>query len=192
MKDKIISNITNLWYPIGHLNDDQRNFLVDLLLEKKPKNCIETGFASGRSAVTVLYAAEPKKLISVDVNLDYIHGARQFSNKLANLFKNFQILEGSSSDVLNESFFEENFNDGIDFAFVDGDHTYSGALSDIQKIYKHMNSDAIMLVDDYYSCGPEGCEIVDVNNAVDDFCKNNNISVKKWHNKGKGFAIIRK
>jgi len=188
----LIKEIEKFWFHEGHLNENQRDFIIKTVSELKPKYCIETGFASGRSAATVLCAAKPKKLVSVDIDLNYISGARDHSQKLLENFKNFKIVEGSSSSILKNEFFVENFPKGIDFAFIDGDHLYQGAKSDIKAIYEFMNVGAVMLVDDYYSCAPDGCSMKDVDMAVDDFCKEKNIIPEKWHNNGKGFAIIRK
>lgn len=188
----IVKNIEKFWFYEGHLNENQRNFLVEKLLELKPKKCLETGFASGRSAVSILCTANPDLLVSVDINLDYIGGARQHADFLKKEFPNFTVIEGNSKNVLNDDFFQNNFEDGVDFCFIDGDHTYEGAKNDIQKIYKYLAPNALMIIDDYYSCGPDGCSIPDVDRAVDDFCKENQITPEKWHNNGKGFAIVRK
>lgn len=187
---QILNRINDLWFPEGHLNENQRDFLIELVSNLKPKNCIETGFASGRSAVTILTAASPDKLVSIDINLDYIAGARQHCEKIKDQFDNFTIYEGSSTKILNEDFFSINFPEGIDFAFVDGDHSYSGAKQDISKIYKNMNFNAVMVVDDYYSSAPDGYPIPDVNDAVDSFANENGLKIEKWYNNGKGFAII--
>jgi predicted O-methyltransferase YrrM len=87
----IVDEIKQFWWHDGHLNEDQRDFLVSLLTELRPSFCIETGFATGRSAVTILIAAQPKKLISIDANLDYM-GARSHANHLMNQFNCLQVI----------------------------------------------------------------------------------------------------
>jgi predicted O-methyltransferase YrrM len=189
---EIIKNINKLWFHKGHLNEDQRDFLINILKEIKPKFCIETGFASGRSAITTLNAAEPELLISIDINLDYISGARLHSEKIKENFNNFKLIEGSSSKILTDDFFNDNFPHGIEFAFIDGDHSYAGAYSDIERVYAKINNGGIMIVDDYMSGPPNGARILSVNNAVNDFAEKNNIKIERWESKGKGFAIFRK
>ena len=61
--------ISKFWFDGGHLNENQRDFLINYLSQIKPKNCIETGFAGGRSASVTLSVCEPQKLISVDIDL---------------------------------------------------------------------------------------------------------------------------
>lgn len=187
----IIEEITNLWWYDGHLNEDQRDFLINILQNHKPRYCIETGFATGRSTVTTLIAAKPDKMVSIDINLDYMK-ARSHAKSLLEKFSNLTILEGDSSSILNSVFFKDFFPEGIDFAFVDGSHTYSGAFSDIQNIFEHLNDSGIMIVDDYISGPPNGCSIPDVDRAVHDFANSRSLKIERWSCLGKGFAILRK
>ena len=60
----------------------------------------------------------------------------------------------------------------IDFAFVDGGHSYKTTLNDLNILYKNLkNKKKILLCDDY---GEESC-IDDVRRAVDDFTQINNL-----------------
>lgn len=183
--------INKYWHPVGHLNEDQKNFLINFLMEKKPRYCIETGFASGRSAVTTLVSANPIKLVSIDLSLDYC-GARKHAESLLEVFKNLTIREGNSGEILTEEFFQKEFPGGIDYAFVDGDHSYEGALTDVSHIYAKLNPNGYMIIDDFESGPPNGAVLEGVNIAVHHFCKTNNIYIQKWYDKGKGFAILRK
>ena len=63
--------IENYWHPWGHLNENERDFLIEQLKKLKPKYCLETGFATGRSAATTLCTIKPEKFISIDINLNY-------------------------------------------------------------------------------------------------------------------------
>lgn len=192
MKKEIIESIEKLWSKDGHLNEDQRDFLIDLLQDIKPKFCIETGFATGRSTITTLLSCQPEKLVSVDINLDYMLGAREYSKKLQEIFPCLSVIESNSRTLLNKDFFDKEFSKGVDFAFVDGDHTYDGALHDLKAIFLHLNEKGVIVVDDYFSGPPNGCSIPDVDKAVNDFAKNENLSIERWHLNGKGFAILRK
>lgn len=191
MTNNLKQQIEKLWYKDGHMNINQRDFIIELLTKLKPKYCIETGFATGRSSVSILESAKPTKLISIDIDLDYM-GARNHADLLLDKYPNYDIIEGNSKEILTKDFFDTNFSEGIDFAFIDGDHTYNGAINDMEKIYRHINKGGIMVVDDYYSGSPDGCSIPDVNRAVNNFCSNHNIKVEKWNKNGKGFAIIKK
>jgi predicted O-methyltransferase YrrM len=187
---EIINRISRHWYEKGHMNADQRDYFIETLQTLKPRFCLEIGFASGRSAVTTLVAANPELLISVDLSLDYIQGARAHAEALQRDFHNLKIFEGPSTQVLNENFFQSYFPKGIDFAFIDGDHTYTGCLSDLRTILPHLSQDGIMIVDDYRSGAPNGVPFPEVTNAVDDFVLQKKLSLRYWQKGGKGIACI--
>lgn len=186
-----IEKIKKYWWHDGHFNENQRNFFIDFLERNKPKNVLEIGFATGRSCVTCLIGSEINKIISVDINLDYMD-ARSHADYLMNEFNNLKVIEGDSKKIINSDFFKKEFPDGVDFVFVDGGHTYEDAYSDMINTFDFINNGGYMIVDDYYSGQPDGCSIVDVNNAVDTFVKERNLQFEKWNNNGKGFAIIKK
>jgi predicted O-methyltransferase YrrM len=183
--------IQKYWHEKGHLNKNQMIYLAEVLTVLQPKNCIEIGFATGRSCITTLVYGSPEKLISIDIDLDYM-GARDHANLLMIDFNNLSVIEGNSLHLLTNDFLNANFSEGIDYAFVDGGHGYNEALSDITQIYKHLNNKGIIIVDDYYSGVPDGFPLEEVNRAVDDFCTQNNIIVERWYNNGKGMAVIKK
>jgi predicted O-methyltransferase YrrM len=189
---EILDNISRYWFAEGHLNFDQRDLFIKLLKELKPTRCLEIGFASGRSTVTVLVAAQPEMLVSIDLCLDYIPGARAHANLLEKDFPNLKIIEGDSRGILNRTFFESYFPNGIDFAFVDGDHTYEGCSSDLSTVLPYVNSGGIMLIDDYRSGPPNGVAFDSVTSAVDDFTLRNRLLLTYWCKDGKGAAIMSK
>jgi len=177
--------VAHFWPEKGHLNEDQRDFLIDLLQEKNPRFCIETGFCTGRSSITTLIACTPVKLVSIDVKEEI--EASDLSS-----FKSFKFIKGDSRHILKNKFFKKEFPEGIDYAFIDGDHSYEGCLNDLVSIYPHMNPKGIMVIDDYMSGPPNGGALPEVDKAIHDFIKSKNIVIQKWNKKGKGFAIIRK
>jgi predicted O-methyltransferase YrrM len=187
MKEKI----KKFWYPIGHFNENQRDFFIELLTKLKPKTILEIGWASGRSCVTALIAGNPEKMISIEIDLDSV-GARKYSKTIIENFPNLKIIEDDSKKVLKKSFFKKEFPNGLDFSFIDGDHTYNGAYDDIKLIYPYINKGGIIVIDDYCSSEPDGCPIPDVTNAVNDFIRKNKIEFDVWNKNGKGFAIIKK
>lgn len=189
--EQLIENIDKHWHEYGHLNENQRNFLIDFFSKIEAKNCLEIGFATGRSASVTLNCLKPEKLISIDIDLDYMK-ARYFSEKMQSEFKNFQVIESDTLELFNTNWLSENFPDGIDYAFIDGGHTYDVAYNDISKVYEHLNQEAVMIVDDYMSGKPDGAVLQGVTDAVNDFCKSANITHGMWYQRGKGFAIITK
>lgn len=191
----IYSNIEKYWCSKGHFNLDQAKFFKKLSRLVKPKYIIETGFCTGRSAAALLTSNENiLKFISIDINLDYMKPeGRIYASLLTKEFSNFQIIEDDSKKVLTDEFFKINFPNGIDWATIDGDHSYFGCFNDISKIAIHLNSEGIIIIDDYKSGPPNGVTIIDVTNAVNDFITKNFEFFKiEWNNKGKGFCILTK
>tara|TARA_Y100001937_G_scaffold46232_1_gene64943 strand:+ start:308 stop:883 length:576 start_codon:yes stop_codon:yes gene_type:complete len=186
----------NFWPENGHLNLDQYYFIVSLLEKIEIKYVLETGFCTGRSALAVLNnCSNLKKMISIDINFDYAEwGGRKMVQTLRENFHAFDAIESNSQKELTTKFFDENYSDGIDYAFVDGNHTYSGCLFDINKIVPHVVSGGLILIDDYKSGPPNGASIPDVTQACDDFYKDNMNIVDKeeWNKDGKGFCIFTK
>ena len=187
----MLETIKKYWWHEGHFNFDQRDYFIETLKELKPSSVLEIGFASGRSCITALVAAQPSRMISLDIDLDYM-GARENAHLLEKDFPNLKIIEGNSATALNEQFFNEYFPDGVDFAFVDGGHSYEDAKTDCDNVYPQLNQGGTMIVDDYMSGPPNGCELASVTAAVNDFAKENSLLPQIWNVKGKGFAIFTK
>ena len=170
--------IQDWWCSDGHLNEDQRDFLREILEKIQPKYTLETGTSSGRGSATILCFGEPLKHVSVDLNLDGAEGCvhnRPFVNKMIEHFDNFKHFEGDSRTVLSEEFFDNEFPEGIDFFFVDGGHTYDVAYSDMTAGWSNINEGGLMIVDDYMSGPPNGAALPSVTSAVNDFARDNNL-----------------
>ena len=185
----MLETIEKYWWSEGHFNFDQRDYFIETLGKLNPKSVLEIGFASGRSCITALVATQPRRMVSLDIDLDYM-GARKHAQLLEKDFPNLKIIEGNSATVLNGQFFNSYFADGVDFAFVDGGHSYQDAKTDCDNVYPHLNQGGMMVVDDYMSGPPNGCELLSVTTAVNDFAKENNLSFEIWNVKGKGVAIF--
>lgn len=186
---------TNLWCKIGHFNENQANKLKELVNEIKPKYILETGFCTGRSAVCLLYYGNIEKMISIDINLNYREPyGIIYKNLLEERFNNYKVIEGNSHEILTKEFYEKEYPEGIDWATIDGDHSYEGALEDLNSVNERINKGGIIIIDDYYSGKPDGCRIEEVNIACDEFYENNKEKYDKesWNKRGKGFMILRK
>jgi len=195
-KNDLIAQIEKWWgaHPGGHLNSTERDFLIDMLEESTPAYCLETGTSTGRSSVTILCAANPKKHISLELNLDLVSGgsSRAHIANLMNSFENFLCVEGDSRSILNKGFFDREYPNGVDFYFVDGGHTFEVCLSDMKLAWPYINKDGLMIVDDYRSGPPDGCHIQSVNDAVHEFAKTQSANFIRWNGNGKGCAVFRK
>ena len=128
---------------------------------------------------------------------------QKFSNPLKNIYYNFLLKENLNSTISIEKFlkkFKNNINlvkgdsnktlsqadlSKIDFAFIDGGHSYETTYNDLSMLYSSMKSKSNTIVcDDYIDVS----NITDVKKAVDDFVKVNNLSLEIIKKK---FALIK-
>ena len=187
--------MNNFWCDKGHFNVDQANLFKEMINKCQPEYVIETGFCTGRSASVILENSKKlKKFISIDINFDYIKPeGRIYKKKLEDNFNIFSTIENSSSKILNEDFFKNEFPSGIDWATIDGDHSYNGCLNDLKNVIGYINKNGIIIVDDYKSGPPNGSHLPQVTKACDDFYKENpHLEKTEWNCKGKGFCIFKK
>mgnify|MGYP003669201574 FL=1 len=75
-----------------------------MVKENDPEYILETGFCTGRSASCILTNAKKlKKMISIDINFDYIKPeGRIYRKLLEDNFENFLTIENSSTKILNK------------------------------------------------------------------------------------------
>ena len=179
----------------GHLNVDQANFIQKLSKEQNLQYCLETGFCTGRSSLSVIRGNEANivKFITIDINFDYWEPTREYIEKFESEYSFYRAINDSSANILNKEFFTTEFPNGVDWFTVDGDHSYLGCKNDLEAGLKYMNTNSIMIVDDYESGSPNGCPIPEVTNACNDFYKENSdkVSREKWYKLGKGFCIFK-
>ena len=167
---------TDLWCKEkGCLTIKQSDKLRDLIDEIKPKYVVETGFFTGRSASTMLYYNKDLiKMISFEIRLEpysekenwEINYEKKMADLLRDKYKNFNIVLGDTNKTLSTKYIKEKFPNGIDWATIDGDHSYEGCLYDLQTLSPHINKNGIIIIDDYDS----GINNIDLD--VNDFMKN--------------------
>lgn len=181
-KNQIISEIDQYWVQ-QHFDKEQRDFFINLLLDLKPKYCLETGFETGTSSTTILASSKPKKLISVSKGANM-----KVAEKLEENY-NFKLIKGDSTKILTAEFFKKEYPNGIDFYHVDGGHTFQVAKADLDNAYPYMNKGSIIIIDDFYS---KVCSLIAVNKAVETFSKEQNKKIEKIQlPAGKGMALIK-
>jgi predicted O-methyltransferase YrrM len=127
---------------------------------------------------------------------------QKFSNPLKHIYYNLLLKENLNSTTSIEKFlkkFKNNINlvkgdtnktltqadlSKIDFAFVDGGHSYETTYNDLTMLYSSMkNRSKTIVCDDYIDTS----YITDVKKAVDDFVKENNLNLEVIKNK---FVLI--
>lgn len=109
-------------------------------------------------------------------NLNSIESVKKFLNKFKN---NINLVKGDTTKTLTQHDLSK-----IDFAFIDGGHSYETTYSDLSILYSFMkNKGKTILCDDYM----DASYITEVKTAVDAFVKKNNLSLEIVKNK---FAVI--
>ena len=137
-----------------------------------------------------------------EVEPEYIKSQR-FSNPLKHIYYNFLLKENLNSRKSIEKFlkkFKKNINlvkgdtnktlketnlKKIDFAFIDGGHSYETTYNDLSTLYLSMKNRSKTIVCDDYA---DASYITEVKKAVDDFVKEKNLSLEIIKNK---FALIK-
>ena len=158
---------------------------------------------NGKFSYTGLDLFEKKLLTNEynEIEPEYIKN-QKFSNPLKNFYYNFLLKENLNSIKSIEKFlikFRHNIKliqgdsnitlkqidlSLVDFAFIDGGHSYKTALNDLEVLFNSMkNKRSTILCDDYSDVS----YITEVKLAVDEFAKKNNLLFKKIKNK---FAIF--
>ena len=118
---------------------------------------------------------------------------QNFSNPLKKIFYNYILRENLNSLKSNQKFLSKFKNNvklvagdtntilktidisKIDYAFVDGGHSYHTVINDLNILYENLKGkNKVILCDDY----GEESYIKEVKNAIDDFSNKNNIPIK--------------
>ena len=109
-------------------------------------------------------------------NLNSIESVKKFLNKFK---KNINLIKGDTNKTLKQVDLNR-----IDFAFIDGGHSYETTYNDLTILYSFMkNKSKTILCDDYM----DATYITEVKAAIDDFTKKNNLNLKIVRGK---FAMI--
>ena len=81
--------------------------------------------------------------------------------------KNIKLIKGDTNKTLKQIDLSK-----VDFAFIDGGHSYKTVFNDLNFLYSFMkNKKKTIICDDYIDVS----NITEVKLAVDDFIKNNNL-----------------
>ena len=156
-----------------------RNDLISTLT----KNCIfaEIGVFQGTFSKLIYSFLKPQELHLIDIfegtvcsgdkdgcNLTWANLNHEF-NVLKNFFKeqnSVKLHKGKSKDILIK--FPDDY---FDFIYVDGDHSYEGAIADLELARKKIKNGGIILGHDY------SAEMPEVIKAVNDFIGQNNLQI---------------
>jgi len=110
-------------------------------------------------------------------NLNSTESIKKFLKKFK---KNINLVRGDTNKTLKLADLSK-----IDFAFIDGGHSYETTYNDLNMLYASMkNRSKTIVCDDYI----DASYITDVKKAVDDFVKENNLNLEVIKNK---FVLIK-
>lgn len=146
---------------IHHHNHHIVLYIKDYIMKDKCKNYFEIGTHFGHSMCNVLQSKYPSKFVSCDLFLRggtiakdcKIRNIEELANKNIQKFNknNYEckILRGNSWSAEMYNKVTEEFPNGIDLLFIDGDHRRKGVLSDFERYYPLVNSGGFIVFDDY-------------------------------------------
>ena len=108
---------------------------------------------------------------------------KNFKGSKAKFLKNFEdrvsLHKGNSNEVLKNLDMQK-----IDFAFIDGGHSYQTTLNDLEIVYENMKGKKGTIVCDDYQ---DASYITDVKKAIDYYVKKEKLSLRIIEGK---FAVI--
>lgn len=178
--EESVKNLMNCAWKENHA----RVFNILNTIIKNPIYGAEIGVAYGGNSFNLLDKFKNLTLYSIDPYIKYskedkmsdnVEGQNgdELYNIVSNILKeNFKdrsiFIRGKSRELVNIS------DEFFDFIFIDGDHSYEGVIDDINNSFSKIKKTGILIGDDYGVF-----EHIDfgVRKAVDEFCKNNNLSL---------------
>jgi predicted O-methyltransferase YrrM len=146
---------------IHHHNHHIVLYIKDHIMKERCKNYFEIGTHFGHSMCNVLQSNYPSKFISCDL---FLRGAtiagdckvldiEALANKNIQKFNknNYEckILRGNSWSVETFNRVKQEFPEGIDLLFIDGDHRRQPVISDFERYFPLVTSGGYIVFDDY-------------------------------------------
>jgi hypothetical protein len=154
------------------------------LLTLIPQNTIgvEIGVFEGEFSKLIINTVQPSKFYMVDLfSGSMVSGDKNGNNmKTISLDESYDRLseEYKSNDKVNvykgksEDFFKEIADDSLDFIYIDGDHSYEGAKTDLQNAFHKVKRGGLICGHDFT---PRFQGVVD---AVNQFVSEHNFELK--------------
>ena len=130
----------------------QRKRLQEICMNYECKNIMEIGFNAGHSADVFLSTKEDILVTSFDLGEhDYVLYGKSYIDQKYPFRHN--LIVGDSKKTVND--FRANYpNVKFDLIFIDGDHSKTGALTDIVNSRGVAHEDTVVVMDDTRNSGP--------------------------------------
>ena len=142
----------------AHLTMPERFLLYSLIYGLRPASVLEIGTAQGGAAMIICAAMDAVgsgRLVCVDP------APQVTPDHLAHLSHRVSFLSAASPEAVTKA--HELLGSPFDFIFVDGDHTYSGVLRDIEAVSPFVHEGSYVLFHDVH--------YFEVQEAIDEACK---------------------
>ena len=170
-------NAKNTCEYLNKLNDGKFSYIgIDLFGSKRKDNTdeVEPSFLKNQNF------SNPLKRIYYNYilreNLNSLKSNQKFLKKFE---KNVKLIAGDTNDILRSINISK-----VDYAFVDGGHSYKTTLNDLKHIYANMKGKKGTIVCDDYQ---DASYITEVKKAIDDYVKKESLSLRIIEGK---FAVI--
>ena len=163
-------NVCNFLKEIN--GDDFKYIGIDLFGGEKISNNdeIEPKFLKNQK-----FSNPIKNLVYNYILREKLNSLKSVENFLKEYKNNIQLIQGDSNMILKSLDLQN-----IEFAFIDGGHSYKTVQNDLDILYKNLKGKkSVLLCDDY---GKEG-EITEVKNAIDDYVKIKNLKLEVIENR---------
>ena len=137
----------------AEMMEPERVLLYSLVFALKPSTCLEIGTFRGGSSAIICKAMDDNgrgKLVCIDPE------PRISEEVWSTIQHRATLVQGASPGALTEA--SQAVSSKFDFALIDGDHSYQGALDDIEGVLEYLEDGAHIVLHD--------CHFFDVKNAI--------------------------
>lgn len=170
--------------------DNRTQLLIEIKNEKNDiENIVEVGVFKGEFAKELIKIFSPKKIYLVDIFQGHAKSGDKDGNnyQVVNLDNEFIKLKkeydtNPSVDIIksdSKTFLKELPDNSIDLIYIDGDHSYEGVKNDLQLSFSKVKNNGYICGHDYIEPRFKG-----VVRAVNEFCEENNLTIKYITNDG--------
>jgi len=169
------------------LFNTRSDMVKELVIEGS--RCAEIGVFEGEFSFQIEKVVQPSQLYMIDLFTGWCDSGNQDGNNVVHrdmesVYKSLlsltsdnqriKLMKGRSTDML--ATFRD---DSLDMVYIDGDHSYTGCMQDLEMAYKKVRSDGWIMGHDYEMNMVKARTRYDfgVKQAVDEFCQKRNQTI---------------